>query len=1093
VDHELPAPITTLNPRSRFWPRCRIYFRRFRIALWLVLLALLSALVYLNQVGLPGFVKQPLLDKLRARGLELEFSRLRLSWYLGIVAENVRFGRADHPLGPRVTFAQVQVQLNYRALARRQFQVDALALHHGRLVWPVAQTNQAPRQLAVENIQTDLRFLPNDEWALDNFRAGFVGARIQLSGTLTHASAARDWKFFQPQPQARAAGRWQARLQRLADALERIDFGAPPDLRLDLRGDARDFQSFSVRLSASAPAAQTPWGTLAQGRFSARLLPATNSELSRAELSLGAANAQTPWANITNFLLLLHLTSAEGQTNRFNGDLTLKASDAQTRWATATNVQLKADFASVKDETNLVSSDLVLLVERATSKWGSGANARLTAQCLLALTNPVPLSGQARLDCGPLETQWGRARQVQLLARLFTNRQVVEQPSRLSPAPLALDANAGQTPAPLPLPPKEGGPTAPTSPLSDHADWAGWARLEPYALDWECRLAELEARQVAGKEITCRGAWRAPSLTLTNLHATFEHGQIDLRAALNVATRLLEAAVASDADPRQLAPLLPESARRWLAQFTWEQPPSLSAHAGLVLPAWTNRPPDWRRQLQPTLRLEGEFNAPQGGACRAVPLSSAQSHFSYSNLCWRLPDLLLTRPEGQLRATCQLDERTRQFYGHLASSVDVRVARPLLGPNEQRGLDDFSFAQPPVIEAEVWGQLQGPAELGIRGRVALTNFSFRGESASGFQTGLRYTNLVLQLLAPRLQRGHQQLNADGLTADFQARKIYLTNGFSTTEPMVVARAIGPPTARSLEPFRFLQPPTVHAQGVIPMDGEADADLYFQVEGGPFRWLNFRLPQVAGDIHWAGLRLTLSDVRMDFYGGQASGSASFYFDPHHPGTDCQFTLITTNTLLQSLMADLATRTNHLEGRLSGSLALAKANSEDWRQTEGYGALELRDGLIWDIPLFGILSPALNALAPGLGSSRANAGTCSFVITNGVIRSDDLDIRSHAMRLQYRGTADLQGRLNVRVEAMLLRDMPLFGPLVSTVFWPVTKLFEYKVTGSLNQPKAEPLYLLPRIVLMPLHPWRTLKGLRPEEPPLTRTNAPPAATP
>jgi hypothetical protein len=73
------------------------------------------------------------------------------------------------------------------------------------------------------------------------------------------------------------------------------------------------------------------------------------------------------------------------------------------------------------------------------------------------------------------------------------------------------------------------------------------------------------------------------------------------------------------------------------------------------------------------------------------------------------------------------------------------------------------------------------------------------------------------------------------------------------------------------------------------------------------------------------------------------------------------------------------------------------------------------------------------------------------------------------------------------------MPLFGPLVSTVFWPVTKLFEYKVTGSLNQPKPEPLYLLPRIVLMPLHPWRTLKGLRPEEPPLTRTNAPPAARP
>ena len=79
---------------------------------------MLGALLYLNRVGLPDFAKQPLLENLRARGLELEFSRLRLSWYRGIVAENVRFGRADEPLSPQLTAAQVQLRLNHRALAR---------------------------------------------------------------------------------------------------------------------------------------------------------------------------------------------------------------------------------------------------------------------------------------------------------------------------------------------------------------------------------------------------------------------------------------------------------------------------------------------------------------------------------------------------------------------------------------------------------------------------------------------------------------------------------------------------------------------------------------------------------------------------------------------------------------------------------------------------------------------------------------------------------------------------------------------------------------------------------------------------------------
>ena len=200
---------------------------------------------------------------------------------------------------------------------------------------------------------------------------------------------------------------------------------------------------------------------------------------------------------------------------------------------------------------------------------------------------------------------------------------------------------------------------------------------------------------------------------------------------------------------------------------------------------------------------------------------------------------------------------------------------------------------------------------------------------------------------------------------------------------------------------------------------------------------------------------------------------------------------TNALLQPLMTDLFLKTNHLEGRLSGTLVVTNANTADMQSWNGHGDLNLRDGLIWDIPIFGIFSDVLNGMVPGLGSSRASAGTCTFVITNGVIRSDDLDIRSTGMRLQYRGTLDFQGQVNARVEAGLLRDMPLVGPVVSTVLWPVTKLFEYKVTGTLGDPKAEPVYLIPKVMLLPFqlpfHPIRTLKGLLPEDLGSSRTNA------
>src|ERR1035441_4716061 len=172
-------------------------------------------------------------------------------------------------------------------------------LRQGCLAWAVTDTNQAPRQLAIENIQAGLRLRAGDEGELDHFPAGLAGARIQLSGRVANASAVRDWKVLKPE-QAAPAATWRDRLREFTDLMGRIRFSAPPTLRLDVRGDARNLESFGVRVLLSAPGADTPWGAVNQGRFSARLYPATTNGLSSAELSLDAAEAKTRWATTDN-------------------------------------------------------------------------------------------------------------------------------------------------------------------------------------------------------------------------------------------------------------------------------------------------------------------------------------------------------------------------------------------------------------------------------------------------------------------------------------------------------------------------------------------------------------------------------------------------------------------------------------------------------------------------------------------------------------------------------------------------------------------------------------------------------------------------
>jgi len=92
---------------------------------------------------------------------------------------------------------------------------------------------------------------------------------------------------------------------------------------------------------------------------------------------------------------------------------------------------------------------------------------------------------------------------------------------------------------------------------------------------------------------------------------------------------------------------------------------------------------------------------------------------------------------------------------------------------------------------------------------------------------------------------------------------------------------------------------------------------------------------------------------------------------------------------------------------------------------------------------------------------------------VLYTKNLEILSPPARLHYDGTVDFAGQVNANVEAEMFRDTFLVGPLLSLLTTPVTKVFEYRVTGSLANPKSEPRYILPKLLLLPLRPFQTIR--------------------
>ncbi|MDB6067894.1 MAG: hypothetical protein JWR26_4102 [Pedosphaera sp.] len=1038
---------------SRRWRLCRSCLRGMRNGLLLLLLFLIAAFVYLNEVGLPDFLKRPLVNSLHARGIDLEFSRMRLHWNRGLVAEDVHCNLTQQePMAPQLAIKEVEVKISHGALVKFHLTIDSLILHGGQLTWRLEETNAPPEILTVTNIQAQLRFLPNDQWALDHFIAGFAGAKFHFSGDLTNAIALRDWKVFHPSKRGQPEMTMK-RLRKLANDINQITFSEPPELLVVLHGDARDPRSFNGLLTLDTLGAKTPWGALTNGALTARLSAPgpTNSE-PQATIKLHAEKAVTRWGTLTNGLVLFKCIAPGGTNHPMRADLDLHADEAGTPWGNIKGFQVGVHAVGDGTDTNLVRAKLDAAAERFITEWAQATNAHFSAQWTHSITNPIPLAGSAELRMSDARTRWGSVGEVRF-------------------------NGVGSTPA------TNGPPQA-------NESWAWWANLEPYFLNWNCRLKDIHAENFELKELNCGGLWRAPDMTVTNLHAEMYQGQLNLFAAVNVATRLLTFGVTSDFDAQKAAGFLTEGGRHWLQQFSWEKPPFAQGNGSLVLPPWTNRKPDWRSEVLPTFSLQGSFKV-GAAAFREIPVSSAQSDFSYTNMMWNLPNLVALRPEGRLEMALASDDRTKDFYFSVHSTFDAEILRPVLEEKALRVMDDFVLTEPPVVDAKIWGNWHDLNRIGVKARVAVNNISYREQQATHVHGDLEYTNGFISVINGRVERGTQYMTAPLLRIDIAARRAYLTNGFSTMDAAPVVKAIGPKVASIMEPYQFLQAPTVSANGYIPLGGDVDADLHFKIDGGPFHWLKFNVEHISGGVDWVGDRLNLTGIKGAFYQGKLTGNAAFDFARDHEGANFSFDMIATDSNLHRLAEGLSGHTNNLEGHLSVHLNITQANSHDTNSWFGRGEVDLHDGLIWEIPIFGIFSPVLDGLSPGLGKSRASEGSGTFVITNSVVRSDDLQIRSPVLRMLYWGTVGFDTRVNARVEAELLRDTWLVGPVVSTILKPLSRLFEYKVTGTLSDPKTEPVYLVPKILSFPFHPFKTLQGMGSGG--SSGTNAPPVKPP
>jgi hypothetical protein len=1028
----------TTPARKTLWQRLRLCFRWCRIFLWLLLLGVVGAFIYLNRVGLPDIVKNRVLAELRDRGVDVEFKRLRLRWYQGFVAEQINVGRAGLTRGPQLTIDEAVLRLDGEALRKFQIKLTGVMVRDGRLIWPLLVSNQPNSELKLEKISTELRFLPGDLWELDHFQANSFGIQLNASGAVTNATRMRDHFRRKKRGEGTEEGPrdTEAGLRRFVAVMEQLHFTAPPEIDVSFGGDASVTNRFTAQLKCKAGGATTPWGAWQNFLLDLQLQQdGTNQLAPTAILNLEIEAAQTQWVTGRVARVSAQVRPATNGPTAMQADWSLSLGEAVTRWGNGSNLQFTGE--SVRPATNSAWLQTTFTLQSGLlhTEWFDSSSNHVTGRLEHFFTNPVPMAADCKIQMVKPTTRWGRADTIALDLKSVQDTNFVRQ----------ADAPAG---------------------------W--WTPIEPFALDWKCRVQGLDTPKLALEDFSCAGQWRAPQVSLRDITAKLYGGGLKFDAQLDVPSRRVEAQGGFDFDVQNIKPLLNTNGQKWISQFSWRKAPTVTARAGVTLPSWTNAPADFKGVL-PSLFLAGHVECGPG-AYREIDFDSAHTDFKLSNSVWHLPNLTAHRPEGDAVLDYLSHAVTLDYHWGIRSHIDPNIIKPFFETEKERKIFDyFVLTGPPVVEGDIWGRWHAREQTGFDIRLAITNFIARGEGCSNFSARVQFTNNVMDITDLRIGRGEQLLAGGPAQIDFTTMRLKYTNVHSTLDPIAAMNTIGPRTVDAIKAYQFAVPPTVETYGSINLKEIETTDLHFLITGGPFNYWKFNMTTITGAVHWVTNKLYLENVEGPFYGGTIKGDAEFDFAPVH-GSQFNFHALATDANLHFLIADIANPTNKLEGVFTTDLHITSAMSTNWDSWQGHGNVKMRDGLLWEAPIFGIFSPLLNGVSPGLGNTKASEARATYRITNSVIRTADMEIHSAPVRLRYTGTVDFNARVNAHVEADIWREAPLIGQLLR-IF---TKVWEYKVTGTLSQPRSEPVFFIPRLIKFPFSPFKSIKDLLTPDP-------------
>ena len=430
---------------------------------------------------------------------------------------------------------------------------------------------------------------------------------------------------------------------------------------------------------------------------------------------------------------------------------------------------------------------------------------------------------------------------------------------------------------------------------------------------------------------------------------------------------------------------------------------------------------------------------------KKVPFSELSADFSWDGERTFVRELRVHHQTGQLRA--DLFDAPNDFRLNLESTISPEAVRPLVPTQTNDFLREWQWQRSPAIRMSIRGTSHDPGNWQGDGTIALGRTRFRGTWMNSANARFHFADGAVSYEDIHVTRD-EGTGSGNFTYDFKKHEVRISNVRSSLYPAETIFWIEPKTSKTVAPYKFRRPPNIVANGVYQFRGGKNTRLEIKLDGAngmDYVFLGKTLPfdHVTAKLLFTNDRLQINDVRADLLGGTLRGNTDISLarnDPRYRAT------LSVSEIDFPRLTDLYFNYKTAQGLLRSTYEFNGVGS-DWRTMRGTGKVEVSNGDVFAIPIFGPLSGILNHIVPGSGYSIARKATAKFTVENGIIHTEDFEAAGSLFSML--GNGDIHF-LDDKLDFNLRLDMK--GPGI--VLMPMYKLFEYAGEGSLKKPDWHP---------------------------------------